>query len=95
MIHQTQFYFNTRRILSEKANGRLEDYTKQWHLRQEEIKRIILSAKQEEKRKYMEEDVEEWLRVSLPILEGPFAGKSWIKYVLKELTRANGLAVGI
>ncbi|ERM92768.1 hypothetical protein O163_03535 [Caldanaerobacter subterraneus subsp. yonseiensis KB-1] len=81
------------RILSEKANGRLEDYTKQ--LKQEEIKKIMQPAKQEEKRKYMEEDVGEWLRVSLPILEGPFASKSWIKYVLKELTRVNGLAVGI
>jgi len=32
------------------------------------------------------------LEVSLPILEGRFAGKLWIKYVLKEITRANGLA---
>ncbi|MDP9750932.1 MULTISPECIES: hypothetical protein [Thermoanaerobacter] len=52
-------------------------------------------TKQEERRKYTEEDVEEWLKVSLPILKGPFASKPWIKYVLKELTRANGLAVGI
>ncbi|KUK08428.1 MAG: hypothetical protein XD49_1527 [Caldanaerobacter subterraneus] len=58
-------------------------------------KKIMQPAKQEEKRKYMEEDVGKWLRVSLPILEGPFASKSWIKYVLKELTRVNGLAVGI
>ena len=83
------------RILSEKANGRLEDYTTKWHLKQEEIKKIMQPTKQEEKRKYAEEDVEEWLRVSLPILKGPFASKPWIKYVLKELTRANGLAVGI
>ncbi|AIS52286.1 hypothetical protein TKV_c11130 [Thermoanaerobacter kivui] len=34
----------------------------------------------------MEEDVEEWLRVSLPILEGPFASKPWIKYVLKVIS---------
>ena len=81
--------------LSEKANGRLEPYTKQWHLKQEEIKKIMQPTKQEEKRKYAEEDIEEWLRVSLPILEGPFASKPWIKYVLEELTRANGLAVRV
>ncbi|CAK9331562.1 hypothetical protein [Thermoanaerobacter kivui] len=39
-------------------------------------------TKQEEKRKYAEEDIEEWVRVSLPILKGPFASKPWIKYVL-------------
>ncbi|ERM91158.1 hypothetical protein O163_12150 [Caldanaerobacter subterraneus subsp. yonseiensis KB-1] len=53
------------------------------------------STKQKEKRKYAEENIEEWLRVLLQILEDPFASKLWIKYVLKELTRANGLAVGI
>jgi hypothetical protein len=61
----------------------------------DEIKKIMQPTKQEEKRKYAEEDIEEWLRVSLPILKGPVASKPWIKYVLKELTRANGLAVGI
>ncbi|TCO68329.1 UPF0236 family protein [Caldanaerobacter subterraneus] len=47
-------------------------------------------AKQKEKRKYTEEDIEEWLKVSLPILEGPFASKSWIKYVLKVISGEVG-----
>ncbi|HGU6173310.1 TPA: ISLre2 family transposase [Escherichia coli] len=83
------------RILSEKANGRLKDYTKQWHLEQGKIKKILQPVEEEEKRKYAEEDIEGWIKVSLPILEGPYASKPWIKYVLKEITRANGLAVGI
>jgi len=47
------------RILSEKENGRLENYTTKWHLKQEEIKKMMQPTKQEERRKYTEEDVEE------------------------------------
>ncbi|AAM24318.1 hypothetical protein M2349_001288 [Caldanaerobacter subterraneus subsp. tengcongensis MB4] len=76
------------------TGGKSKIKTKEGEVR-DEIKKIMQPTKQEEKRKYAEEDIEEWLRVSLPILEGPFASKPWIKYVLKELIRVNGLAVGI
>jgi hypothetical protein len=33
---------------------------------------------------YKAEEIDEWLKVSLPILEGPFAGRPWIKYVFKR-----------
>ncbi|AEM78241.1 UPF0236 family transposase-like protein [Thermoanaerobacter wiegelii] len=80
------------RVLAEKANGELENYTMRWPLKQEKLKEVVQSKTGKD---YKAEDIEKWLKVSLPILEGPFAGRPWIKYVLKEITRANGLAVSV
>lgn len=78
------------RILAEKANGKLEEYAMRWPMKQKKIKEVVTAiAQTEEKKKAKLEDIEKWLRVSLPILNGPYASKPLIKYVLKELSRAN------
>ncbi|MCF6096963.1 ISLre2 family transposase, partial [Thermovorax subterraneus] len=78
------------RILAEKANGKLEEYAMRWPMKQKKIKEIVTEiAQTEEKKKAKVEDIEKWLKVSLPILNGPHASKPWIKYVLKELSRSN------
>ncbi|MGE5585297.1 MAG: ISLre2 family transposase, partial [Bacillota bacterium] len=38
------------------------------------------------------EDVEAWLRAKVPALTGPFAGREWIKHVLREVTSIQGVA---
>jgi hypothetical protein len=78
------------RILAEKANGKLEEYAMRWPMKQKKIKEIVTEiAQTKEKKKAKVEDIEKWLKVSLPILNGPYASKPWIKYVLKELSRPN------
>ncbi|WP_157074706.1 hypothetical protein [Thermovenabulum gondwanense] len=68
----------------------MDKYTKSWSLKSNKIKEI-LQIKTE--KRYGVEDVEEWIRVSLPALRGPYAGRPWIKYVLKELIRFNITAI--
>ncbi len=39
-----------------------------------------------------EEDVEAWLRAKVPALTGPFAGRDWIKHVLRTIASIEGVA---
>jgi hypothetical protein len=78
------------RILAEKANGELEHHTLRWPVNHQKLKEISQTKLERESKI---EDLEKWLRTSLPALKGPFAGRSWIKYVLKELTRPNLAAI--
>lgn len=39
-------------------------------------------------RRVSEEDVEQWLRVNMPALTGPHAGRPWVKHVLREISKA-------
>lgn len=80
------------RILAVKANGRLGNYVLCWpiHRKLREIAQTEPIAEQKAKM----EDIEKWLRTSVPALNGPFASKPWIKYVLREITRARSSALG-
>jgi len=78
------------RILAAKANGELGNYTLRWPVEQEKLKELT-QTKPMEKRKA--EDVEEWLRASLPALRGPYASRPWVKHVLRELARPDYAAL--
>lgn len=85
------------RILATKANGELSQHTTRWVVNHERLKEIADTKKTDAKKeveKQRAEDIEKWLRVSMPALRGPFAGQPWVKYVLRELSRlsCNALA---
>lgn len=80
------------RVLAAKANGELEEYIERWPVEHQRLKEVAkVKVKVEEKPKV--EDIEGWLRVSLPALRGSYAGRPWVKYVLRELTRPSLWAV--
>lgn len=78
------------RVLAAKANGELTNHTARWLVDHQKLKEIV-HVKPVEKQKA--EDVEKWLRASVPALKGPFADRPWIKHVLRELARPNYAAL--
>ncbi|MGB9763692.1 MAG: ISLre2 family transposase, partial [Minisyncoccia bacterium] len=74
------------RVLAAKANGELEHYIGRWPVEHQRLKEM---AQKKVVEKPQAEDIEKWLRVSLPALKGPFADRPWIKYVLREVTRPS------
>lgn len=80
------------RVLAAKADGRLKSYTKRWPLAHAKLADIVLRPESREKQPE-KEDLEGWLRASIPALKGPFASHPWVKYVLKELSRPSFSAV--
>ena len=71
------------RLLSAKANGELSRYvakpkTTFANLLSDEVPVEKVDG-------CHQEDLEAWLRASMPALYGPSAGKPWVKYVLKEI----------
>jgi hypothetical protein len=71
------------RLLAAKANGELARYTGKTEstlaklLKEEPVVEKVATCHQE--------DVGAWLRATMPALYGPFAGRPWVKYVLKEI----------
>lgn len=78
------------RVLAAKANWELTNHTARWLVDHQKLKEIV-HVKPVEKQKA--EDVEKWLRASVPALKGPFADRPWIKHVLRELARPNYAAL--
>jgi len=76
------------RVLAAKANGELEQYIWRWPVEQQKLKEVA-KAKAKEVERPKVEDIEKWLRVSLPALRGPYADRIWVKHVLRELTRPS------
>ncbi|HAA89882.1 MAG TPA: hypothetical protein DCE07_04830 [Peptococcaceae bacterium] len=74
--------------MAARANGELENYTSRWSLAHEKLKEIA-RVKVKAKTSPKLEDVEAWLRASLPALKGTSAGAPWVRYVLRELTRQS------
>jgi hypothetical protein len=71
------------RLLAAKANDELSKYV----CRTPGALCSLLESEVvvEKQASHREEDLEAWLRASMPALKGPFAGKTWIKYVLREI----------
>lgn len=76
------------RVLAAKANGELSHYVLRWPVQNQKLKECTDVVRS---RKTKLEDVEKWLRASLPALKGPFADRPWVKYVLRELSRPSVL----
>lgn len=71
------------RLLAAKANDELDRYVgKQSSAVSQLLEFNIPVVKQAVCGK---EDLEAWVRASMPALQGPFAGRPWIKYVLREI----------
>lgn len=80
------------RVLAAKADGRLAGYVWRWPVEVEKIREVVKGRVRE---KYKGEDIEKWLRVNIPALEGPNAGRPWVKHVLREVVRhSTGFLVG-
>ncbi len=78
------------RLLAAKANNELSKYLQQ---RPSALSGLVESEVVVEKQaSHGKEDLEAWLRASMPALRGPFAWKPWIKYVLKEIGTIQRLA---
>ena len=71
------------RLLTAKANDELSKYVRNTSSRLCDLleSEVVI----EKQALHGKEDLEAWLRASMPALKGPFAGKPWIKYVLKEI----------
>jgi hypothetical protein len=71
------------RLLAAKANGELSRYV----AKPKTTLASLLSDEVpvEKVDGCHQEDLEAWLRASMPALYGPSAGKPWVKYVLKEI----------
>jgi len=71
------------RLLAAKANNELTKYVNR---SQSTVGQLLESDVPVEKQTVnSKEDLGAWLRASMPALKGPFAGKPWIKYVLREI----------
>jgi hypothetical protein len=71
------------RLLAAKAHNELSKYVRQTpntlcDLLQSEV--VV-----EKQASHGKEDLEAWLRASMPALKVPFVGKPWIKHVLREI----------
>lgn len=71
------------RLLAAKANNELSRYIGKAQNRTGQL--LELDAPIKKETATGKEDLEAWLRASMPALKGPFAGKPWIKYVLREI----------
>ncbi len=85
---------NMAYLLAADANDELGGYVavRAWHrdkldelLEDAEPVRDIDTA---DSRRPSGPDLQDWLRASLPALEGPHAGRMWIKHVLREIAKA-------
>lgn len=81
------------RLLAAGANGELGNYTGVPNKPQQrwEVLRQVMSDTAIDPAKDPEKDLEAWLRTAVPALRGPFAGKAWIKYVLRSITAIQGI----
>ncbi len=71
------------RLLAAKANGELPRYVAKPKSTLENL--LPEQTFMEKVSACHQEDLEAWLRATMPALYGPFAGRPWIKYVLKEI----------
>jgi len=71
------------RLLAARANDELHRYIGQ----SKSIVSQLLNFDTPVEKKFVcgKEDLESWVRASMPALRGPFAGRPWVKYVLKEI----------
>lgn len=71
------------RLLAAKANDELNRYVGK---SQSTVGQLLeFDVPIEKQAACGKEDLEAWLRTSMPALQGPFAGKPWIKHVLREI----------
>ncbi|MBE3563007.1 MAG: ISLre2 family transposase, partial [Hydrogenibacillus schlegelii] len=76
------------RLLTARANGRFgEAGRSEAKVHRSEAKEAKHRWRKPDIRQGLAHAAGEWLRGHLPALEGPFAGKPWVKFVLRELTR--------
>jgi len=78
------------RLLAAKANGELNSYISGNRSNIKELLEFEPVLKKTSRDK--QEDLEAWLRTSMPALSGPHAARPWIKCVLKELTKIQDSA---
>jgi len=71
------------RLLAAKANDELTRYVNQSQSKVGQLLEFDVPVAKETLGS--KQDIEAWLRASMPALQGPFAGRPWIKYVLKEI----------
>lgn len=71
------------RLLAAKANDELTRYVNQSQSKVGQLLEFDVPVVKEAVAG--KEDIEAWLRASMPALQGPFAGRPWIKYVLREI----------
>ncbi len=83
---------NMAHLLSADANDELKRYVRGRAMDRDTMDGVVdqkpmqrISSKQ----RFSEEDVEKWLRVSMPALKGPHADRLWVKHVLREISRAT------
>jgi len=71
-----------RRLLAAKAD-KLNNYVSKTPSRLYDLLASEVTAEKQVPQK--KEDLKARLKTSIPALKGPFAGKPWIKYVLKKI----------
>ena len=71
------------RLLAAKANGELSRYS--CGAKSNLAKLGAFDMPLEKATPCHDEDLEAWLRATMPALKGPYASRPWIKYVLKEM----------
>ena len=79
------------RLLAARANGELGRALGPGRRAWAELMRVAVGSRMIETDSGGEkaEDVGAWLRARVPALTGPYAGRPWVKYVLRELTRVG------
>lgn len=78
------------RLLAAKANGELNSYVSGSRINIKELLEFEPVLKKPCRNK--QEDLEAWLRTSVPALSGPHTARPWVKFILKELTKIQDSA---
>ena len=73
------------RLLAHRANGELACYVGGRGFEEEVLRQAVGQEVIDPGPKVRGEDPAAWLRAGVPILAGPFAGRPFVKYVLREL----------
>ena len=78
------------RLLAAKANNELNSYASGSRINIKELLEFepVLNKSCRNK----QEDLEAWLRTSVPALSGPHTARPWVKFILKELTKIQDSA---
>ncbi|MGI6406413.1 MAG: ISLre2 family transposase [Syntrophaceticus sp.] len=75
------------RLLAAKANNELVKYSGVSDgYKRDQIASVLPKTLVDPRSKSSKKDTNEWLAAAMPVLEGPSSGKTWVKYVLRQLT---------
>jgi len=74
-------------LLAARANDELQRYIPERDWDRDRLDEVLGDKPVDSSSQVYSEDMEEWLRTSMPTLTGPHADRPWVKHVLREVSK--------